>query len=185
MIRILSALLVSALLLGSVGLCQHLMTREIRFQIARDVDEHGHGDSPVTDVSDVRYTLIVTPGFDAADDPFAVKLDDTESTRLLVRAEDADLLASREDLRRGVPLTVSNLQFTADAVDVYVEATPNEADAKQPVPLRVQLYRGDVPTDDQTIWSHGHGQKLSGRVRLSLEPKLRKLDRGLGEEAQP
>jgi len=185
MTRILSALLVSALLLGSVGLCQHLMTREIRFQLARDVDEHGHGDSPVPDVSDVPYTLIVTPGFDAADDPFAVKLDDTETTRLLVRADNTEILASRENLQRGQPLTVSNLQFSADTVDVYVEATPNEADARRPVPLRVQLYRGDVPADDQTLWSHGHGQKLSGTVRLSLEPKLRKLDRGLGEEAQP
>jgi hypothetical protein len=178
--RFIYTIAVSILLLGSVGLCQYLMTRSINVSLAREVHQHDH---PSLQVESASYTLRLTPAFDATRDPFALSTGPTsDAPRIVIRHGTNTLLASNRDVRRGVPLTLTNLAFTGNSVELHVEATPSAEEARRPVPLRVELFRDAATCADQTIWSHGDGHNLSATVQLSLQPRLDKLDRGLRRE---
>jgi hypothetical protein len=135
---------------------------------------------PVSDTA-ARYDLVVTLGFTAGDDPFAVRTArDDASARLTVRHGARDLYATADELVRGRTITVTNLAFSGDAVALFVEAVPAPDEARHPCPLRLQLRREGVDCGSATLWSEGGGARLSGEVELSLVPGLATLDRGLG-----
>lgn len=176
--RFIASILVTAALFGAVALTQRGLTRQVDFRLTREAEEHGHGhaESEATGT----YSLRVTLGFDAARDPFALPLDDAAPTpRVLVRHGDTAILSETRDLQRGGVLSVPDLGFSGEAVALYVEATPNAEDAARPCGLRVQLFQGEALCDETTLWSGGDGLNVSGEVRLSLHPRLERLDRGL------
>jgi len=176
--RFVAAIVVSVALLGSVGLCQWWLVRDVKVSIAREVEEHGHAGEP--DGPAEFHALTVTAGFDSVDDPFAVTLDaDEAAVRILVRSAEQTLLAVRDDVRRGQQLSATGLALRGESVELYVEATPTAEEAQHPCPLRVELYRDGALCADETVWSEGKGQKLARTVRLALQPKLETLDRGL------
>lgn len=175
--RFIAAIVVSALLLGSVGICQYLLTRSVDISIAREV--HGHND-PFDPAESAPYTLRLTPAFDATRDPFALAAEPgSETPRIIVKHDGKALLAWSRDVRRGIPLTLTNLTFQGNSAEFHVEATPSADDARRPVALRVELLQDGTTCADETIWSPGEGHNLSARVDLSLLRQLGKLDRGL------
>ncbi len=178
--RFVYAIAVSILMLGSVGVCQFLMTRSIEVSLSREV--HAHHD-PVEHTETAACTLRLTPVFDAIRDPFALAAGPaSDAPRIVVRHGGEAILEWKEDVRRGMPLTVTNLSFTGNSVELHVEATPSAEDARRPVPLRIELLRDKALCADRTIWSPGDGHNLSATVELSLQPRLGKLDRGLQRE---
>ena len=183
--RFVAAILIAAALLGSVMLCQGIVSGTIEFKLTR-VD-HGHGQSHASDdqtEQESTYRLVLTPAFSAVEDPFALRLDDSaETPRVLVRYEGEVLFSSAEDVRAGESVSVK-APFSGTRAAVHVEATPGAEDAARPCALRVQVFRDNVLCDDRTLWSEGQGQPVSGELSLSLQPIRATLDRGLGEREQ-
>ena len=180
MIRFAAALLIAAVLLGSVAWCQNLLTQGIEVRLTRDV--HAEETEPEEGNAEAEYELVLTPGFDAASDPFA--LDVSEKTaRLLVREGDKELLRYEQDVRRGQSIRRADIRFGGNPVDLFVEAVPTPDDAANPCALRVQVMRGKTLMAETTLWSAGGGSVISAPVRLKLEPHRERLDRGLGRDA--
>jgi hypothetical protein len=180
--RFVSSLLVSAALLGGVGVSQYALTRKVDFSIAREPDAHGHVEPGAHPAEAASYVLEITLGFTAGDDPFAVRTSaDATPPRLVVRHANHELYSTTDELARGQTVTVPELQFRGDAATLFVEAVPGPEDAGHPCSLRLQMMRDDVACGAATLWSEGGGARLSGEVQLSLVPGLEKLDRGLGE----
>lgn len=181
--RFLAALLIAALILGSVGISQHMLTRRVHFDVTRDAD--GHGNAPAESDSTWRYRLEFTPTFDAAVDPFAVRLDAAdESPRLLVRYAGEALVRLERDWRRGEVEALDSVAFSGTDAELLVQASPSEAESVRSCGLRVRVLREDgVLCDDQTLWTEGGGAALVHTVSINLEPILEQLDRGLGEGA--
>ena len=181
MVRFLISLLVSALVLGAVGVCQYALTRDLDFKLTNKPDSHAQVDDDGPSGAYAAYTLNVTLGFTAGSDPFALRTGgETEATRLLVRQGARVLYASADELQRGQTIVVTNLSFSGASVTLFVEAVPGPGDARYPCPLRLRLLRDEVDCDTVTLWSGGDGARVSGEVRLSLVPELATLDRGLG-----
>jgi hypothetical protein len=178
--RFVAAMLIAAVLLGSVAWCQYAMTQGIDVQLTRSMhDDAAMAEDPV---SGPGYELVLTPGFDAEQDPFA--LDVGEGTaRLVVREGDRELLRHRQDLRRGEEVRVGNLRFAGNPVVLFVEAVPTAEAAANPCALRVQVMRGDTLMAETTLWSAGGGVPIARAVELELKPRRERLDRGLGREA--
>ncbi|MBT3295310.1 MAG: hypothetical protein HN919_22110 [Verrucomicrobia bacterium] len=182
MARFVSCLLVSAILLGGVGVCQYALTQRVEISISNAPDTHGHSETGTTDQAATPYDLALTLGFTAGDDPFAVRTSgDGTAPRLTLRHGARDLYVTTDELVRGRTISVTNLAFSGDAVTLFVEAVPGPEDARNPCPLRLQLSRDGVACGGATLWSEGDGARLSGEVHLSLAPRLESLDRGLGE----
>ncbi len=179
--RFVGSLLVSAVLLGGVGLCQYVLTRRVDFSISREVATHGHAEEGAHAADAAHYVLKVTLGFTAGDDPFSVRTSTDVPSRVVIRHGDHEVYSTTEELVRGRTVTVSNLRFRGDAVTLFVEGVPGPEDARHPCSLRVQMLRDGVLCDAATLWSAGGGARLSGEVELSLLPGLETLDRGLGE----
>lgn len=181
--RFLATILIATALLGSVAGLQHAVTRRVRFDVTREA--HAAGEH--VDTSDVAHTyrIELTPTFAAADDPFAVQVDATNTPpRLQVRYEGRVLLEHREDIRRGETITVPDLRFDAARVSLYVEASPTSEDAARPCALRVRIYRDDgALCTDATLWSEGDGAQLAGTIDTDLAPIRVSVDRGLGDSA--
>lgn len=173
MIRFLLAGGVAALLLGSVAWCQVRLTQRVVMRWAGESHAETHPEAE----NAVGFDLVLTPGFDAASDPFGLDQADT-AARLVVRSEGRALAEWREDLGRGVPVRVSGVSLAPGPVELFVEAVPNEADV--PSALRIQVHRGETLMADTTVWSAGMGAALAERVVLDLRPRRTTLDRGLG-----
>lgn len=184
MARFLGAGVIAAMLLGSVGVCQFLMARQLEFSLTRDVDEHGGGHETTT--AEREYVLELTPTFEARADPFALRpATGGDAARLRVRRGDRELLRVTEDVRRGEPIRSEMVRFdTANrVVRLYVEGTPSTDEARRACALRIRMLTADdVLCGEATLWSEGNGQTVSGEVALALDPKLESVDRGLAEE---
>jgi len=180
--RFLCSLLVTAALLGGVGLCQYALTRRVDFKLTNEPDAHEHGVAEAHPVEAPTYTLEVTLGFMAGDDPFAVRSSaDAATPRLAIRRGTTDVYTTTDELARGRTITVPDLQFRGETVTLFVEAVPGPEDAGHPCSLRLQILRDGVACGTATLWSEGGGARLSGEVQLGLVPGLETLDRGLGE----
>jgi len=177
MARLVATLLIAGLLLGSVGLCQWHLTRRVEFRMSRDV----HEEDIHLDDGNHTFDVVLTPAFSAIDDPFAVRVDNSAAPRLVVKYAEGTVFLHTEDVRTGEKVTIRDVSFGGDRVSLYVEGNPSSEDAARPCALRVQILRDGVVCDDQTIWSEGGGTKPAGSLDMSLEPRLRTLDRGLGE----
>lgn len=181
MLRFLLTIVIASILLGSVALCQHRLTRQVAFSIARDV--HGHAGETPAQHGREPHTLMLTPGFDAADNPFALRVETAAAPRIVVRHAGRDLAAWTNDVARGTVLAFSNLFFEGESVELHVEASPSPDAARRPCALRLRLLQGGVACDERTLWSRGGGDRLSGSVKMDLAPRLQSLDRGLGARA--
>lgn len=181
MMRFLCSLIVTVALFGGVGLCQYALTHRVDLSLARAAETHGHSDDPVDDSAAHRYTVSVTVGFTAGDDPFAVRTTvDGPTPRLVVQHGDTALYASAAELVAGREVTITNLAFTGERIALFVEAMPGPDDARRPCPLRIRLLRDGELCDSATLWSEGDGSRISGEIELRLVPALATLDRGLG-----
>ncbi len=184
MIRFVAALCIGAAMLGSVALCQWSLTRHVQVSLARDVDEQSHT-AEAHSTQATTYTIVLTAGFAAGKDPFAVQLNQgAEAPRLTLSHEGETLYATRDDLRRGAMLSVTGLTFRGEQTELHVSATPQPDAAKNPCPLRIQLFQDQVLCADRTVWSPGQGAPLSASVILPLKPRYRSLDRGLGQREE-
>lgn len=180
--RFIGVLLVTVLFLGSVALCQRMMTKNIKFNLSREVS--GHGEEVHEKQSEHTYLLKITSGFEAMASPFSLNLDDdAESVRILVRRNEEVLLKHTEDVTRGESITVENLSFPGNTVSLYLEGTPGEIDRNRPCAMRIQLLRQkeNVLCDEATLWSNNAGN-VSGSVNFNTSPRLESLDRGLGSK---
>jgi len=180
--RFVSSLLVTAALLGAVGVCQYALTRRLDFSIINEPDTHGHAGHEAASHGAADYTLRATLGFRAGDDPFAVRMSAGDaSARLTIRHGARELYATTDELIRGQTISIADLQFDGEAVTLFVEAVPGSEDAGNPCSLRLQMVRDGVVCGAETLWSEGGGARLSGEVQLGLVPELEALDRGLGK----
>ncbi|NQU39977.1 MAG: hypothetical protein HQ523_08505 [Lentisphaerae bacterium] len=181
MVRFACSLLVAALLLGSVGLCQYALTRRVAISMTHAPESHGHAEPAKGVDASARYALYVTLGFEAGEDPFAVRAADAaESRRLVIRHGGAELFATSEALQRGQQIAITNQHFSGERVALFVEAVPGGEDAARPCALRLRLECEGEWCDEATLWSEGNGARVSGEVTLGLAPRLSTLDRGLG-----
>jgi hypothetical protein len=183
--RFIAAILIAAALLGSVMLCQGIVSGTIEFKLARET--HGQDEQQVSDdqtEQESTYRLVLTPAFSAVEDPFALRLDESaETPRVLVRYEGEVLFSTSKDVRTGESVS-AEAPFSGERAAVHIEATPGPEDAARPCALRVQVFRDNVLCDDRTLWSEGQGQAISGELSLSLQPIRATLDRGLGEREE-
>jgi hypothetical protein len=178
--RFVVAMLIAAVLLGSVAWCQYALTQGIDVQLARSMhDDEATAEDPVAGPA---YELVLTPGFDAGEDPFALNAGEG-TARLLVREGDRELLRHRQDLRRGEEVRVGNLRFAGNPVELFIEAVPAAEAAANPCALRVQVMQGSTLMAETTLWSAGGGVPIAAPVELELKPRRERLDRGLGREA--
>lgn len=181
--RFVTAALVSMALLGAVALCQYTVRKQIEFSLSRDVDEHG--DHAADTARNTVFSIVVTPAFNARQDPFALSLsEDEETPRIVVSHEGQVLLRYTEDVLSGQTLTISDQRLSGETAALFVQANPGPDDAMRPCALRLQVFADQVLCDESTIWSEGQGQPVSGEVVLELSPRRAKLDRGLGERDQ-
>ncbi len=179
--RLVGSLLVCAILLGGVGVCQVALTRSVAVRITNEPESHEPVDRQERPAAAASYALEITLGFTAGDDPFALRLAPGEAApRLVVRNGTDDLYATTDELVRGRTITVPGLAFSGDVVRLFVEAVPGPEEAQHPCSLRLRLRRDGRECDAVTLWSEGHGARLSGEVQLSLVPGLDTVDRGLG-----
>jgi hypothetical protein len=178
-VRFVAALAIAAAILGAVGWSQFALTRSVKIDVAREA--HGHKSDGVRESAPLNYRLELTPTFDAAVDPFAVRAGpEDDAPRLLVRYAGADLLRSSDDLRRGEPVVLESVELRGALAELFVQASPSEEDARRACGLRVRLIREDgIECDDQTVWADA-GTPLSVALRVKLTPTLARLDRGLG-----
>ena len=176
------ALLIAVLFLGVVAASQFFMTRQIDVRLVRDT----HDDHEVVQEKTDEYRLVLTPTFSAVKDPFAIQLDNDETSRLTVKLGDRVLLNYLEDIQEGRSISVDQLHFDDKYPEVYIEASPSQDEAEHACALRIQVFNThDVLCHDQTLWTEGEGHRLSQAIILNLEPQLLKLDRGLGESNEP
>jgi hypothetical protein len=114
MVRFVISLLVTALLLGAVGVCQHALTEQLDFGLTNKPETHGQADHDITPESGVRYRLDITLGFMAGNEPFAVRrAGEAEATRLMVRQGSRVLYASADELQRGETIAVTTCSSRA------------------------------------------------------------------------
>jgi hypothetical protein len=181
--RFLFALLIAVALLGAVAWTQRALTRQVRFDVTRDVDGH----APAAGAGAAHtYRVDVMPAFDAVRDPFAVSVDqEAETPRLVIRQAGAVLLQRTEDMARGETVSIDGLALAGKRVELFVEAVPSEDDARFPCALRLRVFRDDgALCDDVTLWSAGGGLPVSGTIVGNLEPDRAFLDRGLGGDVK-
>ena len=177
MLRFLFALVVAMLLMGSIALCQYLITHKVDIQLVRDAHQHGQVQH---EQAESLYTLVFIPTFDVREDPFALKASgEQESVRLLVRSGKKDLVRWTDDIQRGVPIRVEDVELLSDHVEVFIETAPSGTDAGLHHALRLQILRSDVVYADETLWTTGGRDVLSRRLTIALRPQYDRLDRGL------
>ncbi len=179
--RFLAALALAAVILGGVGFSQHMLTQRVRFDVTREA--HGHGEAQPESGKGWGYRVELTSTFDAAADPFAVRVDAADDVpRLLVRHAGQELLRLSQDWHRGQMVAIPSVALEGRHAELFVQASPSAAEAAQSCGVRVRVIREDgALCDDQTIWTEGGGAVLAQAVRVSLDPVLERLDRGLGE----
>jgi hypothetical protein len=179
--RFVAVMLICAGLLGSVAWCQFMLTREVRVDITREAN--GHAEHAPAESAGGVFRLELTPTFNAADDPFAVRTDPSQATsRLRVSRGDTVVLDHTRDLRRHESIVAGDLAFTGQEVELFVRATPAADEAAHSCAVRLRLFNSQgALCDDVTLWSQGGGRAVAGTVTLRLEPRLESLDRGLGE----
>jgi len=181
--RFAASFIITVCMLGSVALCRMLLTQDVRFDLVRD--EEKPSVSVETGISEHLFCLVLTPAFDAARDPFALILDTgTETSRIRVTHQEKMVIDWQEDVRNGVPIRQTDIPFTGDTVELFIEASPSGNGATFPCALRIQIVNDNgTLCDEQTLWSEGGGAKISGKIRLRLTPQPAGLDRGLSGNA--
>ena len=181
MYRFLLALLIAILLLGSIALCQYIITHKVDLQLVRDVRQHGQVQHKE---AESLYTLVIIPTFDVREDPFALKASgEQESVRLLIRAGQKDVVRWTDDIQRGVPIRVEEVELPGDHIELFIETAPSGTDAGYQHALRLQILRNDVVYADETLWTTGGRDVLSRRLSIALRPQYDRLDRGLSKGA--
>jgi len=180
-VRFLAALAIAAAILGAVGRAQRVLTQRVRFDVTRDAHDHHHEEPQAGETW--HYRIELTPTFEAASDPFAIRTDAAEGVpRLLVRHAGQDLLRLARDWSRGQVVVVESVSLAGTSTQLFIQASPSGQEADKPCGVRVRVVRADgAICDDQTIWSEGGGALLAQTVDVSLEPVLERLDRGLGK----
>jgi len=178
MARFLFAIIVSVVLLGTVGFSQYALTREVDLRLTREVDSHDH-DHSQSNAGDT-YTLRITPTFDVSKDPFALRsADESDVARIRVSHQGEDLVYWTKDVQKGKTIEIRDVRLPEEEVELLFEATPDPIAARMLCALRVEILRDGTPYADQTLWSVGGGAPIRRRVDMKLKPALRTLDRGL------
>jgi hypothetical protein len=177
--RFIAVMIVFLVIFALVGMTQSLLTgwsEEAGQAAASGAHETAGG----------LYRLRLTSTFDAERDPFALRTPGGEEpVRLLVRAGDRTLCSRTADWRRGEPLTIEGVDLKGVQADVFVMATPSDAEMQKPCGVRVELFREDgVLCDEQTLWAEA-GAVLSRAAVFSLRPAAGRPEGGrAGEERQ-
>jgi len=114
------------------------------------------------------YTLELTPGFETAADPFALKGDPSDAATLVVRLADRELYLSDKPLPAGVPQSlhpVPGLVFGHN--EMYLRAVPPQGEALDHA-VRVRLMQGDRVLFDRTLVGR-NGAVVAGTLPFELE----------------
>ncbi len=90
--RLVGSLLVCAILLGGVGVCQVALTRSVAVRITNEPESHEPVDRQERPDASASYALEITLGFTAGDDPFALRLAPGEAALLPRSAAVCDVL---------------------------------------------------------------------------------------------
>ncbi len=164
--RFLATIAIFALLFGLVGLTQSWLDPG-RHRSSEHDPIHGR-QSPM-DASGVEpYRIRLTPTFDASADPFAVRTAGEDPVRLLVRSGERILYSRTKDWYRGEPVDLDGVEWAGDRGELFIMATPSEAESGRSAGIRVEVFQADgMRCDDRTLWSES-GSIISQRAVFSL-----------------
>jgi hypothetical protein len=160
-VRPLFALFISLLIFGAVAGYLRF-SQEVRSALA----QRESGKVEEVAAEDV-FTLEITLTFDAGGES-AFSLEPAESTAVLVRFRDRELLRMEEPVPAGTPLRIEEIEGVVEGSnEFYIEAHP----ASQAIPVahavRVRVFRNQAPVAEETLWSEP-GLPVRGTVRFDV-----------------
>lgn len=160
MMRIITAIIVWALIFGSVISFQR--KNQLQRSIANPV-------VPETTAASAVYSLAVTPTFKAEPDPFALQTSETETApALVVRMAGTDLLRVTDYVEAGRPLKIDTLADSKVGLnEIYIEGSPPASRVGQRHAILVELFRNGNWIQQQSIWSTP-GSKVTGVIRFEV-----------------
>lgn len=160
MVRLLAAAMVSALILGGLGLFIERRDPRADADIAYQADRAAEG----------QFSLDVTLSFSpAAEDPFALVTKGAEKKPgVLVQLNGRQVLATSEPVPAGELIAIPDVSgVVLGDNEILVEADPPLDDANRAHAVRVRVLRDGRPIAEQTSWSEP-GTRLVARMRLNV-----------------
>lgn len=121
----------------------------------------------LTEAPAQAYTLELTPSFDTAADPYALKGDASAAATLLVRVADREIFRSDRSIPAGVTKSLTPVPgLVVGHNEIYVKGVPPQGDTRNHA-LRVRLMQGGRVIADQTLWGE-KGAVVAGSVPFEL-----------------
>lgn len=135
----------------------------------RDAARHGTASAVRLQVAPGSYALELTPSFDAAADPFALRTaDDDAPTALRVQLGGREILRMDEGIHAGTPIRIEPIPgLVLGANELHIQATPPVMDTAPRHMVHILLLRDGIPVEESFLWSEG-GAPTSGAFRFDL-----------------
>lgn len=116
-----------------------------------------------------KYSLEIVPTFDMQPDPFALQVDDTAKTALLVQLNGSDIIRETDRVEAGSPIRVTDIENVVEGPnEFFIEAGPPLEQSNRAHAIRVRLKRGDSTVVDETVWSEP-GNRIAATVPFTAE----------------
>lgn len=112
---------------------------------------------------DQIFTLELTTTFDTEKDPFALQIDEEDSSEIELRLNGDNLALPADTVKRGIPMRIDDVRgVILGHNDIYVKASPpvNESDLQQGV--RIRILENETVISEQTLWNSGGGLVSGG-----------------------
>jgi hypothetical protein len=154
--RPLSALLLAAIVLGSVAIFFRLQG-----------ETNAPAAAPNLQSAAGQFDIEITLTFDAGPDDFALSASDAPSITVEFRGN--ELLRRTDTVAAGSALLIEDVAgITVGENSIYVRCSPKDLDQVVSRAIRVRVFCDGVEVAEQTLWSTP-GSPVEGLVRLLIE----------------
>lgn len=162
--RIIIAVFIWIVIIGSV--CWFQQRRSTSQNI---LQEHPQA---AVEVTQDRYSIAVTPTFQAQPDPFALQTEDTAPAALIIRMGEKELLRCDDQVQAGQAITVDipgPIQLGTH--EIYIEGSPPLDQGQQRQAILVELFRNNVWIKQASFWSTP-GSNVTGVLYFEIKEEL-------------
>ena len=123
---------------------------------------------PIYTVSDLTFTLEITPTFSFEEDPFALETGNDSSKQMELKLNGQSVHTPNLQLIKGARYRVDNLPgVVVGQNEIYVKASPPTAESQLDQAIRVRLLQDSSVLVDKTIWN-SQGSLVSGTITFEI-----------------
>jgi hypothetical protein len=115
------------------------------------------------------YRLDLTSTFTAQEDPFALNVDQTESTSaVVIQLGGQDIFPKNKTIEAGKVLNVRDLpDLVLGRNEFYIEVNPPTDQAQKAQAVRLRFFQGDQLMQQKSFWSEP-GERLAGTFTVTI-----------------